>query len=130
MNFSTTEIEPSFLASTLHMHQCYGTLSVRVGKSSTLRKLTAKPGATHTTVVSRITNHTLSSDRQLRDVPEDTQMKMNSIIMHQCCFYFTHATEPNLPTNGNLLGKMPNMPSLCIANKMAKYIVKLPHMKR
>lgn len=91
MNFSTTEIEPSFLAPTsINMHQCYCTLYVRVGKSSTLRKLTAKPGATHTTVVSRITNHTLSSDRQLRDVPEDTQMKMNSIIMHQCCFYCTH----------------------------------------
>lgn len=47
------------------------TLSVNVGKRSTLRNLTTKPGITHTTVVSRTTNHTLFSDRQLRAVPEE-----------------------------------------------------------
>lgn len=102
---------------------CYRALSVRVGKRSTLRKLTAKPGTTHTTVVSRITNHTLFSDRQLRDAPEDTK-NLNSLNFHASVLFVVlhimYPTEPNLPTNGKLRGKMPNMPSHCIANKMAK----------
>lgn len=60
----------------LHKHSIcsYCTLSVWVGKMSARRKLIARPGTTHTTVVSRMTSHTLFSDRQLRAVPKKTHI--------------------------------------------------------
>ncbi len=53
----------SWETQTLCMHQSYCTSCVRVAKSFSLRRLTAELSTTHNTEVSRMTKHTLFSDR-------------------------------------------------------------------
>lgn len=64
-----------------------------VGDRSALRNLSVKLGTTHTTVVSTTTSHTFASDRQLRDVPEDT-----SEVTTLTCTGVAHL-HPPLPAN-------------------------------
>ena len=78
---------------THHMHKSYCTLSVGVGKRSILRKLTTNPGTTHTTVVSRMTNHTLFSDRQLVAVPEETHLNVFVLNIHSSAFIISHVSQ-------------------------------------
>lgn len=60
------------------------TLSVWVGKRLARMDLTNKSGTIHTAVVSRMTSHTLFSERQLRAAPEETQNNIYSQLDFLC----------------------------------------------